>query len=137
MTACFVCEKHRDPGQPVVGADELMVLSHLSSDGAPVYLGHLVVEPRRHAPELADLTDEEAAALGVWAARGGRALRAAGAEHVYSAVIGHQVDHLHLHLIPRYPGTPREYWWLRLDEWPDARLGDEAAVARFVAELRI
>ncbi len=139
MTACFVCEKHRDPGRPVVGADELMVLSHLSPDSpdAPVYLGHLVVEPRRHAPELADLTDAEAAALGVWAARGGRALRVAGAEHVYSAVIGHQVDHLHLHLIPRYPGTPREYWWLRLDEWPEARLGDEAAVASFVAGLRI
>jgi diadenosine tetraphosphate (Ap4A) HIT family hydrolase len=135
MTVCFVCENHRDPALPVVGADELMVLSHLSPD-SPVYLGHLVVEPRRHAPELADLTDTEAAALGVWAARGGRALRAAGAEHVYSAVIGHQVDHLHLHLIPRYPGTPREYWWLRLDEWPDAPMGDAAAVARCIADLR-
>ncbi len=137
MTTCFVCEKHGDPAEPVVGSDELMVLSHLSSSGSPVYLGHLVVEPRRHAPELADLTSEEAAALGVWAARGARALRGAGAEHVYSAVIGHQVDHLHLHLIPRYPGTPREYWWLRLDEWPDARRGDATEVARFVAELRV
>jgi diadenosine tetraphosphate (Ap4A) HIT family hydrolase len=136
MTACFVCDKHRDPGLAVVGADELMVLSHIAPDGGPAYLGHLLLEPRRHAPGLADLTDEEAAALGVWAARGSRALRAAGAEHVYSAVIGHQVDHLHLHLIPRYPGTPREYWWLRLDEWPEANRGDAEAVARFVAQLR-
>ena len=58
---CFVCRKHREqgpllPGGPV-GEDELVVVSHLAPaapgrSGGPVYLGHLLVEPRRHAPGL-------------------------------------------------------------------------------------
>jgi histidine triad (HIT) family protein len=143
---CFVCRKHRQqgsllPGGPV-GQDELTVVSHLSPDapgrsGGPVYLGHLLVEPRRHAPGLADLTDAEAQAVGRWCARASRALReAAGAEHVYAAVIGDNTPHLHVHLLPRYPGTPREYWWDRVDEWPGARRGAEPEITAFVRALR-
>jgi histidine triad (HIT) family protein len=130
---CFVCDKHRT-GAGVIGGDELMVLAHVlpEADGR-AYLGHVVVEPRRHMSGLADLTADEAAALGQWAARAAKALRA---EHVYSSVVGHQVDHLHLHLVPRYPGTPREYWWPKLDEWPDAPLGGMAEVTRMVDEIR-
>jgi histidine triad (HIT) family protein len=143
---CFVCRKHRDrgpllPGGPV-GEDELVVVSHLATaapgrPGGPVYLGHLLVEPWRHAPGLADLTDAEARAVGWWCTQAGRALReAAGAEHVYAAVIGDAVPHLHVHLFPRYPGTPREYWWNRLDEWPDAPCGEEPEITRLVRNLR-
>jgi len=89
---CFVCRKHREqgpllPGGPV-GEDELVVVSHLAPaapgrSGGPVYLGHLLVEPRRHAPGLADLTSAEARAVGWWCTQASRALReAAGAEHV-------------------------------------------------------
>jgi histidine triad (HIT) family protein len=134
--ACYVCEKHQS-GAGVIGSDHLMVLGHVLPDapGADgrVYLGHLVVEPRRHVSGLADLTDDEAAALGRWAAAAARAL---DAEHVYSSVVGHQVDHLHLHLVPRYPGTPREYWWPRLDEWPEAPMGGQAEVTRMVDDIR-
>jgi len=63
---CFVCRKHRDqgplvPGGPVA-ADELVLVSHtvatdgLGREGATAYRGQLLVEPRRHAPGLADLT---------------------------------------------------------------------------------
>jgi histidine triad (HIT) family protein len=143
---CFVCRKHREqgpllPGGPV-GEDELVIVSHLTPaapdrPGGPVYLGHLLVEPRRHAPGLADLTDAEARAVGWWCTQASRALReAAGAEHVYAAVIGDKAAHLHVHLLPRYPGTPREYWWDRVDEWPDARCGTQPEIATFVAGLR-
>jgi histidine triad (HIT) family protein len=143
---CFVCRKHREqgpllPGGPV-GEDELVVVSHLAPSapgrrGGLAYLGHLFVEPRRHAPGLADLTDAEARAVGSWCARASRALRAvAGAEHVYAAVIGDNVPHLHVHLLPRYPGTPREYWWDRVDEWPDARRGTEPEIIDLVARMR-
>jgi histidine triad (HIT) family protein len=144
---CFVCRKHRDrgalmPGGPVA-EDNLVLVSHvvtpdaMGREGTRAYLGHLVVEPRRHAPGLADLTDEEARSVGWWSALASRALRdAAGAEHVYACVIGDAVPHLHLHLLPRFPGTPREYWWTRVDEWPDARRGGVIEIAALVRELR-
>jgi histidine triad (HIT) family protein len=74
-TDCFVCRKHRDrglfmPGGPVA-EDELVVVSHivtpdvLGRDGTTAYLGHLFVEPLRHAPGLADLTEAEAQRVGL------------------------------------------------------------------------
>ena len=92
---CFVCRKHRDrgplvPGGPVV-EDELVLVSHvvtpdaLGREGATAYLGHLLVEPRRHA---------------------------------------------------RFAGTPREYWGIDVDEWPQARRGTAAEIGALVHELR-
>jgi histidine triad (HIT) family protein len=136
--ACFVCHKHRDvilmPGGPVA-ADDLVVVSHVSPrapfvTGGLVCLGHLVVEPRRHAPGWADLTDAEAGAVGRWCARASRALLSVtDAERVYSAVIGHGVPHLHVHLIPRYPQTPSEYEWHRVNAWPGAQASEDQAAA--------
>jgi histidine triad (HIT) family protein len=75
--------------------------------------------------------------VGWWTTRASRAPReVAGAEHVYAAVIGDAVPHLHVHLLPRFPGTPREYWWTRVDDWPDARRGTIAEIAALVTELR-
>jgi diadenosine tetraphosphate (Ap4A) HIT family hydrolase len=56
-----------------------------------------------------ELTPEEGAAVGRAAARLAKALTdAGGAEWVYSAVIGTGVPHFHLHLLPRFAGTPRD-----------------------------
>jgi histidine triad (HIT) family protein len=135
MDGCSVCAKHRDV-DAILG-DEHAVVSHLVATGEPVYLGYLFVEPRRHVAELGDLTPDEAASFGRLAAAASDALRRSeGADHVYAAVIGHGVDHLHLHLIARYPDAPREYWWIRVDEWPDAPRGDVAAVAALSERLR-
>ena len=129
------------PGGPV-GADDLVVVSHLSPHSTgrneqPVYLGYLFVEPRRHAAGLADLTEPEAQAVGSWCARASRALReVAGADHVYAAVLGNRVPHLHVHLVARYPGTPQEYQGLKADEWPGAERGTAPQVAEFVTRLR-
>jgi histidine triad (HIT) family protein len=139
---CFVCAKHADPAFAPILSDEFAHVSHLplttpAGRAADAYLGYLMVEPRRHVPELGDLTLEEAASFGRLAARASAALTAGeGAEHVYAAVIGHGVAHLHMHLIPRYPGTPREYWWTRVDEWPDAPRGGEDAIAAVSDRLR-
>jgi diadenosine tetraphosphate (Ap4A) HIT family hydrolase len=145
-TDCFVCRKHRNrgslmPGGPVA-EDDLVLVSHivtpdaLGRDGTTAYLGHLFVEPRRHAAGLADLTDAEARSVGWWCTRAGRALRdVAQAEHVYAQVIGDGVPHLHVHLLPRYPGTPREYLWTRVDQWPQARRGGTAEIEGLVRDL--
>lgn len=145
MPDCFVCAKHRSlqtlPGG-VIMADAHAIVSHLplttpAGTVESVYLGYLFVEVRRHVSELSDLSTEEAASVGLFAARASAALRESeGAEHVYAAVIGHGVDHFHLHLIPRYPATPREYWWLRVDEWPDAPRGDGVEIDALGDRLR-
>ena len=140
MTAdCFICRKHRGeelaPGGPIY-ENELVWASHAyhPERGSEPYLGHVLVEPKRHALGFPDLTDEEAAAMGVGVTRVTRAIRESeGAEHVYVAVLGHHTPHLHVHLIPRYPGTPREFWDpFKVDEAPDAKHGgpeEAAAVA--------
>jgi histidine triad (HIT) family protein len=143
MEDCFICRKHGAmsivPGGVIV-EDEHALVSHLplttpTACASAVYLGHLFVELRRHVAELGDLTPDEAASVGRLAAVTAHALSTSeGAEHVYAAVIGHGVPHLHL--IARYPGTPEEYWWTRLDEWPDAPRGDAVAVIALADRLR-
>lgn len=141
--ACFICQKHK--GEIVVpgGAiyeDSLVYAGHVfpvDSPVADIYLGHLIVEPKRHVPGLAELTDEEARQLGWLITRLSQILKQGqNAEHIYLFVLGHQVDHLHVHLVPRYPGTPHEYWGMRLDEWPDAPLGGVAEINALCDRLR-
>ena len=138
---CLICAKHRDldalPGG-AIAADGHAVLTHLPlGSQESVYLGYLMVEARRHVPGLGDLTADEAASVGRLASGAARALtQVTGAEHVYAAVIGHGVEHFHMHVIPRYPGTPREYWWTRVDEWPDAPRGGAPEIAALTRRLR-
>jgi diadenosine tetraphosphate (Ap4A) HIT family hydrolase len=142
-TDCYICRQLRgDAPTPggVVYEDELVVGVHAYEPelNPTPYLGHLLVEPKRHAYGVADLDDAEAAAIGVAVTRVARALKQAeGAEHVYLAVIGHHVPHLHVHLVPRYPRTPREFWSpLTLDESPEARRGGPDQVGAVVARVR-
>jgi diadenosine tetraphosphate (Ap4A) HIT family hydrolase len=143
--SCFICDKHRDmdavPGG-VLLADEHMVVSHLplvTPSGAEetVYLGRLLVEPRRHVEGLEQLTADEGASLGRFAAAAATALRrATEAEHVYAALISDAVLHTHLHVFPRYPGTPGELRFMRVHEWEAAPRGNAAAVDALVDRLR-
>lgn len=139
---CLVCQKHSGELPAPGGAiyeDDLVFASHvfIPEGKDEVYLGWLVVEPKRHAPGLPDLTDDEARHFGLASTRLSRALiSASGAEWVYAFVLGHHVPHLHLHLFPRYPNTPREYWWPRIDEWPDAPRGGEAEISQIVERIR-
>lgn len=139
---CLLCRKHRREWSTPGGAiyeDELVYISHAQiRDGQDTaFIGTLFVEPKRHVDGVEDLTDEEARALGLWSSRTARALKAVThAEHIYLFRFGHHVDHLHLWLVPRYPGTPEEYWGTRVDEWPGAPYGDEAEIAAFCERLR-
>jgi diadenosine tetraphosphate (Ap4A) HIT family hydrolase len=139
---CLVCRKHRGevavPGGPIY-QDELLYICHAMLRGGEVthYLGHVFVETKRHVGELADLTEAEAQRLGLVTSRAARALmETLGMEHVYSFVIGDDVPHVHVHVIGRYPGAPREYRGPRVDDWPDAPRGGDAEMAGVSARLR-
>jgi len=137
--ACLICDKHRrgdaaDGG--ILYEDDLVYAGHVHGRNK-AYRGWLIVEPKRHAPGLGDLTDDEACAVGRLSNRLARVLKqTVGAEHVYAFVFGDGVPHLHVHLAPRYPHTPIEFWGAQLSQWPDAPRIDEAEMRALVTTLR-
>jgi histidine triad (HIT) family protein len=139
---CLVCQEIAGE-LPVPGGlvwhDELAVAFHvppLSGRGDP-YLGHLLVVTRRHAAGLAELSEDEGAAIGRGAALLARALAAvAGATLVHSAVAGTNASHFHLHLLPRYAETPPEVAWHAVDEWAGAPHADAAAILALTERVR-
>jgi diadenosine tetraphosphate (Ap4A) HIT family hydrolase len=119
--------------------DDVIFVSHAQLLGvkSECYLGYLFIEPKRHVPELADLSEAEAQAIGLFATRLAQALmHTEGAEHIYAFVIGDGVPHVHMHVIGRYPGAPRQYWGPRVDEWPDAPHGAEREIEAVAARVR-
>lgn len=139
---CLVCREQRLdvplPGDHLVATEDVVAF-HLPPWPPPakdVFLGYLMVTSRRHAPGFADLTDSESAAVGQWIGRLSRALESLGAERVYVAVVGHGVAHLHVHLVPRWPGTPAELSWLEVDSWEGARRGDFAEATEMAQRVR-
>jgi diadenosine tetraphosphate (Ap4A) HIT family hydrolase len=139
---CFVCAKHRRAANAeggVIFEDELVYAGHAHRMGAhETYLGHLIAEPKRHVRGLGELTDAEAAALGRLTNDLGRALRATeSAEQVYSFVVGDgPPDHLHVHVVARYPGTPHEFTGFNVFEWVDAPRGGTAEMTAVCDRIR-
>ena len=106
-----ICDKHRrgdDAPGGMLLADDLVCAGHVHPLDAPdAALGYLMVEPRRHVRGLGDLTEDEAGRIGVITSKLDRLLRdVAGVQPVYSFVFGDRVEHLHVHLAPRYPAAP-------------------------------
>ncbi len=67
----------------------------------PVAPGHVLVIPRREESYIFNLSDEETAALHVFARKVARAVGAAmPCKRVGMTVIGLEVPHAHIHLIP-------------------------------------
>ena len=80
-------------------------------DIQPVTPGHLLVVPNRHATYLSDLTEDEGAQIFRIGQRMAAALRKCGVRcdginfFVADGVAaGQEVFHVHLHVIPRFPG---------------------------------
>ena len=78
-------------------------------DIQPINPGHALVVPRRHAPALADLDEEDGAQMFRVAQRVAAALRECGVNcegvNFFLAdgeAAGQEVFHVHLHVIPRY-----------------------------------
>ncbi|HEX5572882.1 MAG TPA: HIT family protein, partial [Ktedonobacterales bacterium] len=100
---CVACRANRGAIVAPGGAlydDGLWRLEH-TFEPIPM-VGWLVLKPPRHVESLADLTADEAAALGPLLQRITRAMRETLAPaKVYAALFAESVAHLHIHLIPR------------------------------------
>ena len=102
---CFICEKHKGnitvPGGAIY-EDELVYVGHVHWDS------------------------EETKRFGLISSRVSKALKESeGAEHIYTFVSGNGVPHMHMHIIPRYANTPKEFWSpTEVAKWMGAPYGD-------------
>ncbi|MDX5475466.1 MAG: HIT family protein [Bacillaceae bacterium] len=141
MNDCFICKKHAGIIQTsgvTIYENDYVYVGHIDRNGEPNYLGHIMIDLKRHAPTLGDMTMEEAKAFGIIIARVSKALiENENAEHIYSYVMGDAVPHLHMHLVPRYPNTPKENWGPNaVYDWADAPYGDNKKVIALCTRLK-
>ena len=104
---CFICAaagSGPDDGLVIERAQRTLTLMNRF----PYSSGHVMVAPRRHASDLRDLTAEEGLALMAATQRALDAISSVmhpGGFNVgfnLGAAAGASVDHLHLHLVPRW-----------------------------------
>ena len=119
--------------------DELVFSGHSwsATDQKAPYLGGFIVEPKRHLPTWAELNDKEAEMIGRVIRDVSMALKkSVNAEHVYVFVIGHNIPHLHIWVVPRYPDTHREFWAFNVFNWPDRPAGGQEEVEEICTSVR-
>jgi diadenosine tetraphosphate (Ap4A) HIT family hydrolase len=137
---CYTCAQEaafdRLPPRELIAADDHWRVAHAIGGALP---GWLVLLPRRHVTAIADLTDEEAAALGTWQVRLSRALaEVTGCAKTYVAQFAEAegFSHVHFHLVPRMADQPADrrgpavfgYLTVAPDERVPAHRMDELAV---------
>jgi histidine triad (HIT) family protein len=142
VTNCFICEKHKGTiktAGATIYEDEYVYVGHIDNNGKPNYLGHIMIDLKRHVPTLAEMNLDEASAFGVIMAKISRALKESEkAEHVYALVSGNSVPHMHMHLVARYPNTPEQYWGpFAVYDSPNARMGDNDEVINLCNRIKI
>ncbi|HSN15599.1 MAG TPA: HIT domain-containing protein [Anaeromyxobacteraceae bacterium] len=133
--ACEIVAGRRQPPGGILWSRGGFVL-HALADPSPIP-GWLVLTSERHARAWYDLDPGELGTLATAAARVMAAQRSVlQAEHVYAFAIGDVLHHFHLHLVPRYAGTPERLRGRRCFEGlPEDMLPAEAVerAARAVA----
>lgn len=109
MDDCIFCQIAAGEAEASVVYDDGEVLAFL--DIRPVTPGHLLVIPRQHAADLADLDEATGAHMFVVAQRLAAALRASGlrCEGITLFLADgeaafQEVFHTHLHVFPRFAG---------------------------------
>ena len=76
----------------------------------PVHPGHVLVIPRKEVDYIFDLSDEEYSSLMLFAKRVAKAIRKAiPCKKVGVTVIGLDVNHVHVHLVPMETGADMNF----------------------------
>ncbi|WNF24853.1 HIT family protein [Mesobacillus jeotgali] len=141
MNDCFICNKHSgtiETSGVKIFEDDFVYVGHIDRNGNPNYLGHIMIDLKRHVPTLGEMNMEEAKVFGMMMAKLSKALmESEGAEHIYAFVSGDSVPHLHMHLVPRYPGTPKEYWGPNaVYDWEGAPMGSNDDVIALCTRIK-
>lgn len=103
---CPFCDLIRNAPEPDVANAHAVAFD----DAYPVNPGHTLIVSRRHLARLADLSDEERAALWELVPAVRERIERAHAPEGYNLGLndgpaaGQTVAHVHLHVIPRYAG---------------------------------
>lgn len=103
---CIFCKiiKGEIPAEIVYKDDHVMAMLDVN----PKAPGHTIIIPKRHAPTVLDLTEEETAHFFKIARRIIKTIDDALHSEGFTLGINHgeasgrEVDHLHFHIIPRY-----------------------------------
>ena len=100
---CIFCDiiAGKIPAKKVYEDDEFFGFLDIS----PLTIGHTLVVPKKHVENFWELDDKTAADLFVRVKQvSAKLMKKLGAERVMLAVLGVDVPHVHIHLVPRYPG---------------------------------
>ena len=141
LNECFLCHKQKNLPKFVGGLIAErggLILTHfpfLAEEKATK--GHLIIEPRRHIEDLSEMNAPEAAALGGLMKDSVTAIKILlQAEHVYVFRINDKLAHLHFHLVPRYPDTPREFWGAKIMDWPNRQTVTLAQIQNLSSQIK-
>ena len=98
MSSIFTKIINREiPGQ-IVAEDERFIAF---LDIVPLVMGHTLVVPKKEVDYIFDLDDDTLAAMSVFAKKVARAVKkAVPCKRIGIAVIGLEVPHAHIHLVP-------------------------------------
>jgi diadenosine tetraphosphate (Ap4A) HIT family hydrolase len=112
-TSCLICDELAGrlptPGG-VIFSDGLWTVTHHRS--AYTDPGDLIIQTQRHCESLADVSPEEAAALGPILRSAVRVVeRVIVPERVYVASYSERVLHVHFFVLPRTAALPKGHIW--------------------------
>ncbi len=114
MSDCIFCKiiNQDIPGHVVYEDDQVMAFF----DILPISPGHTIVVPKKHVPDIEDLTDEEFRAMAAAVKKVGKAILSGLGVKGYSVFLDNKsaanqhVPHVHFHVVPRAEGDGLERW---------------------------
>ncbi len=112
MPPCIFCKIVRGeiPAAKVYEDGKILAFVDIN----PVQHGHILMIPKAHYPQLEETPDAVVADIFVQSKKLMRAVKkATKADYVVLSVVGTEVPHLHIHLIPRRHKDGLESFWPR------------------------